>query len=340
VPAGEHPYALLIVSREDTAGSSVHEGVATVAGFTGLDAQIVPRSTQGRRKGRTTLAVDNLGNYRLSVAALAYDENDLVTFRFRPRSARIRPGTASFLKVAVRPRKHFWKGQDRRIPYQLEVQPEAGEHLVLDAQFVQRPLLPRRTLMVLPLLLALLLIGAIIIATLRQQSPVSLAGPSPETVATTVPTTSRAGSTVSASRASVVGSAPATVGGNPVAGGGAGGAGGGGSASAHGFTIDAFAYPGVAGTFQLFEYVVPAGSTVQVTLVRLRDAHADQGTLQIRDGDQVLATQDLTTSNDVEYRPPTPLTLNGGTQVVLAVDCHNAQSACIPSASFTTTTSE
>jgi hypothetical protein len=344
VPAGEYPYALRIVSREDEAGSSVHEGVVTVAGFTGLDAQVVPKSTPGRRKGRTTLAVDNLGNYRLSVAAIGYDQDDLVTFRFRPKSVPARPGTASFLKVSVRPRKHFWKGPDRRIPYQLEVQPEAGEHLVLDAQLVQRPLLPRRTLLILPLILALLLVGAIIVATLRQQSPTSLAGLAPRTVSTTAtPGRTVTGASATISR-SVVGSASVTVGtgGAAVVGGGAGGTGntGAGSASSGGFTIDATAYPGVAGTYQLFSYVVPAGTTVRVTQVHLRDAHVDQGTLQIREGDRVAVSRDLATANDVEYRFSTPLTLNGGTQVVLAVDCHNAQSACTPSAAFTTTTSD
>jgi hypothetical protein len=343
VEAGEYPYALRILSREDEAGSSVHEGLVTVAGFTGLAGQVVPKSTQGRRKGRTTLAVDNLGNYRLSVAALGYDQDDLVTFRFRPKSVAARPGTASFLKVVVRPRKHFWRGPDRRIPYQLEVQPEAGEHVVLDAQLVHRPLLPRRTLLILPVVLALFLMVAIVIATLRQQSPTSLAGPSPliASVTPTTTTSTSASATVSTTKSPPVTSPSVTVGsgGTPVVGGSGAGTGGG-SASPGGFTVDATAYPGVTGTYQLFSYVVPEGSTVEVTQVHLVDTRDDQGAVQIRDGDQVLLSRDLATSSDVQYRFGTPITLNGGTQMVLAVDCHNAQSACTPSATFTTTTSE
>jgi hypothetical protein len=343
VLAGAYPFALQVVSREDEGGSVVQEGTVTLTGFTQLDAQLVPKTARGRRKGKSTLAVDNLGNYRLSVAVLGTNEDDLLVFKFRPRSPSTEPGTATFLKIRAIPRKHFWRGGDRAIPYRLVVRPEIGNPLAVDGVYVQRPLLPRRSLLLIPILFGLLLLVAMLLATLRQQHPVSMAGPSPTPTAPPTPT----GSAGSGAGASATGS------GQPGSGaGGAGGAGGSGSGSGSGesgggasgsggtgslpgqFTIRAAAYPGIAGTEQLFSYDVPDGTAIALSEVHFTDSQDDKGTLQVRAGDTIALSENLPGINGVDYRFDPAIVVQPGEQVTLAVDCDNSATTCQPVATF------
>jgi hypothetical protein len=270
------------------------------------------------------------------------NEDDLLVFKFRPRSPSIEPGTASFLKVRAIPRKHFWRGGDRAVPYRLDVRPEAGNPLAVDGIYIQRPLLPRRSLLLIPLLFGLLLVVAIVLATLRQQTPVSMAGPSP--TATGLPTTTGGTATSGAGSASSTGT------GQPGGAGGAGGngsgsgsgagstAGGSGSGSAGGlpgqFTIRADAYPGIAGTEQLFSYDVPDGTAIAVTEVHFTDSKNDQGTVQVRAGDTIALSENLPGINGIDYRFDPAIVVQPGEQVTLAVDCDNSTTTCQPVATF------
>jgi hypothetical protein len=109
VLAGDHPFAIRVMSREDTEGSIVSEGVATVTEFVALNAEIVPHTSPGRRRtGRHTLAIDNVGNFPLKVDVRPTDQDALLHFRVRPRTPLTRPGTATM--VRVRPKPHRISG--------------------------------------------------------------------------------------------------------------------------------------------------------------------------------------------------------------------------------------
>jgi hypothetical protein len=338
VLAGEYPFALRVVSREDDAGSVVNEGVVTVTGFISLVGQLVPHTTRSRRKGRTTLAIDNSGNYALAIGAVGHDPDDLLDVGFRPRSIVAEPGTATFIKVKLKPHKYFWKGSEVTIGHEIIVQPEFGEDFAVVGAHVQRPLLPRRTLAILPLLMALVLILLILVTTLRQASPASMAGPSPavtgDSSATSSPSavvTGAPASPPSPTAASSKTSATAPVVNTPNPGGPVAG---GDSSGTSSFTVSADAYPGVGGTYQLFDYAVPAGSSVQLTAVKLEDGGNDTGTVEVRVADQVLLSQDLAGLKEINHPFGAPRTLNPGDQVVLAVDCRNTTQSCRPTAVF------
>ncbi|OLR92387.1 COG1470 family protein [Actinokineospora bangkokensis] len=348
VLAGPHPFALRVASREDPGGSVVQEGVVSVERFTEVVAQVVPVTSTGRRRGRHTLAVDNLGNHAHGVEVTAADPDAKLTFRVKPRSPRLEPGTATFVRVKAKPRKYFWKGPDRSHPFGLTVLVPDGAPVEVEAAHTQQPLVPRRFFWLFSLLMALIIIVAVLVLALLRQQPTSIAGPAPTAKATSTsaspPTTPPATTTpappsaqpTAPPAAQPVGSDPLPVGGSggstrvprtttavPVTG---------------GFTIRASAAPGVQGGPQLFSYVVPDGARQRLLSLRLSGPAGDSGHLQVLHGDTPLGDYPLAalTGAGQQLRPdPAPL-LSPGDVVTLAVECANPRELCTPQAVATT----
>jgi hypothetical protein len=345
VLAGDHPFAIRVVSREDTEGSIVSEGIATVTEFVQLNAQIVPHTSRARRTGRHTLAVDNVGNFPLTVSVRPTDPDALLRFRVRPAAPVTEPGTATMIKVRPKPLRHFWRGNPRRIPFTVDVVPDVGRLLTVDAVLNQKPLLPRRFFLLLSLLLVLLLLLILLLTTILQKQPVSMAGPSPLTPSvptpTPTPTTSPPTTTVAPPTTTLptVPLAPPLSPQPPLN----NGAGTGGSSPAGGgsppFTITAVAYPGSPDVVQTFSYAVPAGSTLRLASVALTDQQTDSGTLAVRVDTTPVATFDLADVHDVTYRFPSQPTVTGGQLVTLAVTCADTANPCFVTAAFTTAAS-
>ncbi|WP_370941867.1 hypothetical protein AB5J62_22435 [Amycolatopsis sp. cg5] len=327
VLAGEKPFAIRVLSREDPEGSVVEEGTVTVEAFSSIVTELVPRSSAGRRTGAHTVATDNLGNEAKWLTISAADPDDRLDFRIKPRSALAEAGYATFVKVKARPKKTFWKGVDRTLPFQVSVHPEGEDVFPLNGIMTQRQLLPRGLLLALALLIALALVLAIMLNTILASTPISTARstqPSPTSV------TSSSSSPASGSASSSAGARP----------GGSGKPSGSGPSPAsrssasppHTVRIRTDAGP-VSGDAQLFSYAVRRGYTLAVTTVRLRNTARDAGTLQIRRDDQTLLSIVLDTFTGQSYQPG--WTFTGGQAVVVAVTCQNTRKACTPEVEFT-----
>jgi hypothetical protein len=337
VLAGDHPFALQVASREDPGGSVVQEGVVTLEPFTEVDAAIVPVTSTGRRKGKHTLAVDNLGNQAHGVEVIATDPDSRLVFRVRPHAPKLEPGTATFVRVVARPKKYFWKGPNRVLPFVVKVIVPDGDPIETDAALDQSPLIPRRFLWLFSILFAVLLVLVIIVAALLRQRPQSIAGPAPTAGPTTATTTTTASATSS--------SAPSSPSAPPSSSAGAGDGGGNGNGDGDGdgspvtttFTIRAQAFPGVGGGPQLFSYVVPPGPRHRVTSVVLRNPGADVGQLQLRHGERVLGTLDLADidGEGLTFEPDEPPLVAPGELVTIAVSCGNGTEPCTPAGVFT-----
>lgn len=337
VLAGEHPFALQVASREDPAGSVVQEGLVEVDKFTEVAAGIVPITSSARRSGRHTLAIDNLGNHAHGVEVKAEDVDAKLTFRCKPHAPRLEPGTATFVRVRARPRKYFWKGENRKLPFIVKVLVPESEPVEVEAALDQGPLIPRRVFWLLTALFALLMLLMVIVSMLLRQRPVSIAGPSPSatstppSVSSTTNTSSssapssRRPSTSARPRVANTGAGRTTTSGAPV--------------NRNTFTIGTQAYPGVGGGPQQFSYVVPPGPKYRVTSVVLRNPAADSGQVQIRHGTTVIGTVDLAVvdrdgGDAVTFRPDDPPLVAPGERVTLAVTCTNRRDACTPSGVF------
>jgi hypothetical protein len=337
VLAGEYPFAVQVASREDPGGSVVQEGLVTVAEYAELGAELVPVNSSGARKGKHTLAVDNLGNVEHSIDVRAADPDDKLTFTSRPKVPVLRPGTTTFVKLRARPRKYFWRGADRAWPFSVAVLSELTEPIDLAATFQQRPMLPRRTFLIFSLLIMLLMVIAVLLSTLLRAAPRTMAGPSPS-----VPPTSSSPATATSASGTASSSAPAAPSITPAAptptGAGVGGQAPSArltpAAAATRLTIAGTAYPGVSGP-QLFSYVVPNGRSYRLTALELANPGGDRGSARISLGGTQLAVYDLATVRQASRAPVAPVTATGGQVITMAVTCANTDRPCTPTTTIT-----
>ncbi|NJA57295.1 hydrolase, partial [Streptomyces sp. NEAU-H3] len=74
--AGPNPYAVRITPTEHPDAVTVPEGNLTILPFTEMCAELVPTTVAGRFRGRPRLAVDNLGNTKLTTSMSGEDTGD------------------------------------------------------------------------------------------------------------------------------------------------------------------------------------------------------------------------------------------------------------------------
>ncbi|MFI6699431.1 ricin-type beta-trefoil lectin domain protein [Streptomyces sp. NPDC050509] len=159
--AGPHPYGVQVVPTEHPDATTVAEGNITITPFTELHAELVPPTVKGRFRGRPKLAVDNLGNVKLTASVSGSDNGDQLSYEILPGSVQIEPGRAAFIKATLKPRQITWAGQKQERPYTLDIRRSGAEPTPVDGVYVQRGVLPYWLMTVLSLLLVLTITGLI-----------------------------------------------------------------------------------------------------------------------------------------------------------------------------------
>ncbi len=155
-PAGQLPFGVHVISKEDPQGSVVEEGVVDVAPFSDVFAELAPRTSRGRRGASHDLAIDNRGNAPLNATLSAVDPDRLLSFEMRPPGVVAQPGTATFAKVGVKPTKSFWRGPSQTRPFQVLLDGAGPTPVSVDGTMVQEAILPPWTMRALLLLLGIL----------------------------------------------------------------------------------------------------------------------------------------------------------------------------------------
>jgi hypothetical protein len=153
--SGRIPFGLRVASREDPTGSVVEEGAITVSSYGAITAELMPRTARGRRGARYEIAVDNRGNSERTIRLTATDPAEALRFAFDPPEIVVPPGSASFVRLRVRSRNSFMRGQPKTMPFSVAVEPEGDAPIALEGTFLQEAALPRW------LLPALLVLGAL-----------------------------------------------------------------------------------------------------------------------------------------------------------------------------------
>ncbi|MGX1271279.1 hydrolase [Streptomyces phaeoluteigriseus] len=153
--AGPNPYAVRITPTEHPDAVTVPEGNLTVTPFTEVRAELVPPTVKGRFRGRPRLAIDNLGNTRVTASLSGADTGDRLAYDLQPGNVQIEPGRAVFVDATLRPRQIIWFGSKEEQPYSLAVRRSGAQPLEIDGTFVQRGFLPRWLATALSLTLAL-----------------------------------------------------------------------------------------------------------------------------------------------------------------------------------------
>ncbi|MEU3709876.1 RICIN domain-containing protein [Streptomyces catenulae] len=141
--AGPHPYGVQIIPTEFPEATTVPEGNVTVTPFSEVRAELVPTNVTGRFRGRPRLAIDNLGNVKLTASVTGHDNSDQLSYEIHPANVQVEPGRAAFLKTTLKPRQIIWAGAKQSRPYTLSVQRSGAEPLPVRGTYVQPGLLPR-----------------------------------------------------------------------------------------------------------------------------------------------------------------------------------------------------
>ncbi|MBY8867650.1 peptidoglycan-binding domain-containing protein [Streptomyces sennicomposti] len=141
--AGPNPYAVRITPTEHPEAVTVPEGNLTITPFTEVRAELVPPTVKGRFRGRPRLAVDNLGNTKVTASVSGSDNGDQLSYDLHPSNVQIEPGRAAFVKATLKPRKIIWFGAKEQRPYTLSVQRSGANPLPVEGTYLQRGFLPR-----------------------------------------------------------------------------------------------------------------------------------------------------------------------------------------------------
>ncbi|WP_079086783.1 RICIN domain-containing protein [Streptomyces silvensis] len=141
--AGPNAYAIRITPTEHPDAVTVPEGNLTIASFTEVRAELVPPTVKGRLRGRPKLAVDNLGNTKVTASLSGSDNGEQLSYDIQPGNVQIEPGRAAFVKATLRPREIIWFGSKQERPYTLAVKRSGVAPLDVEGTYVQRTFLPR-----------------------------------------------------------------------------------------------------------------------------------------------------------------------------------------------------
>ncbi|MFC8414421.1 ricin-type beta-trefoil lectin domain protein [Streptomyces coelicoflavus] len=141
--AGPNPYAVRITPTEHPDAVTVPEGNLTITSFTEVRAELVPPTVKGRFRGRPRLAVDNLGNTKVTASVAGSDTGDHLSYEVRPGNVQIEPGRAAFVETTLKPKQVIWFGSKEERPYTLAVRRSGVDPTEVEGTYVQRGFLPR-----------------------------------------------------------------------------------------------------------------------------------------------------------------------------------------------------
>jgi hypothetical protein len=315
VAAGERPFGVRVVSREDPQGVAVEEGSVAVGPFRETVAELVPRNSRASYAATHELAIDNNGNVPIEVFVRGTDPDAALTFRSRPPGLSIAPGQAGFARVRVTAKSLFLSGPPRSHPFQLQVGSADHPPLTVDGSMVQAPLVSRLVRNV-AAVAALAVVGAVLLWVFG----VKPAAESAARGAVAAPLAQQSSAIASlqhqVSSGGGGGQTPAPGAGTPTpaptAGGGTGGSG----------TGQSFARR-LDQSGGRSQYRVPAGTIVSITDLVFQNPGGDHGMVQLQRDGTTLLVENLDDFRDLDYHFVSPITLNANDTIQLAVQCPN-----------------
>ena len=333
VRAGALPVGVRISSREDPQHPTVEELTVDIGRFADAFAELVPRTTRGRRKGSHTLAVDNRGNDRLEANLTAMDPDDRLRFVFEPPNLVVAPGSAGFAKLVVRPLKQFMRGASVAHPFEVQVQPAKDAPLPVQGTLLQEAIIPRWAPKAVVGTLILGLAAVALWATLLKPEVKSTAKEvAQDTVQDALKETAGQIATLAAQVAKVTPPAAAAAAEPPV--------------TAPVSTASADKAPGdpfdgrlqTTAEKQSVSYTVPDGKVLTLTDLVLQNPQGDSGLLSVGRGKDPLLMVRLENFRDLDYHFVAPVLFSAGQTLTLKVECQNPAPAtpesCSPAAYY------
>jgi hypothetical protein len=319
IVAGRATFAVRAASHEDPQGSSVEEGVIDVLPFDDRNAELIPRTSKGKRSAVHDLAIDNRGNAPINLTFAGLDPENSLAYEFEPSQVAVDPGTAQFVKVKIKPAKSFWRGPNKTLPFTVSATEDEQPPLMVDGTMVQVPILPKWFWKAVLAVLALLLLALILWFTLVKPEIKSSAQEAVKPIDKRLD-------------AANIPELPAAAGGGGGGGGGeeptttapttdtvpAGSGAGGGSAFGDPFDTRLEVKSSAGNTAS---YVVPAGKTFALTDMVLQNPQGDTGRLALgRDGTTLLELS-LENFRTHDLHTISPYIFKAGESVTVTITC-------------------
>jgi hypothetical protein len=355
VPAGTVPFAVRAMSQEDPDGSTIEEGAVEVSSFSDLRAVLMPGTARGRRRARYRLVIENEGNTPVHAAVSVADPDLLLEFNVKPETLMAQPGTATFVRLHAAPKKRFFKGPDRTLPFQALLQADDCAPASVNGAMVQEQMLP--TWLMPALAIAGAAAAALVVLwftvlkptvqTAATQAATQAVASNTKQLASTAAKASQAADQANqaAQRANSAASGTAATDATAAKNGsspspGASGAGGATTGNPVSSMLTASASP--SATYDTVPYSIPKNGKLDVTDIVLQNPLGDTGLLQVRSGSTVLFVFGLANFRSIDYHFVQPLVFTSSAPLVLAVQCQTpgtGAKACTDGLSFSGTLS-
>jgi hypothetical protein len=306
---GQTPFGVSIRPRRPDALGVAEEGTVEVGEFADTDAELVPRNSTGRLRGRHDLTFANKGNGRVEVEVSASDPDELLRFTYAPGLLGLPAGTAGYSRIRARPRKRLWWGQPKTIPFSVFVEPAGGgAATTLDAVMVQLPIIPRWSPRALMALAALALAWLVLLKPTVQDTAKKAA----------VAQVHKATSTPAPTPTATASATPSPTPTQPGGGAGSGSGTGKGPGKAATPTPTPSATDGRLELGGTAVYTVPKGKAMAVTDLVFENSNARDGVVQLERNGAVLLVLDLVDFRYLDYHFVTPISLAAGDKLQLA----------------------
>ncbi|HTW06350.1 MAG TPA: hypothetical protein VME46_02505 [Acidimicrobiales bacterium] len=360
--AGAVPFGVRVVSREDPAGSVVEEGTVTVTPFSDVVAELTPRATRVRSRGRVQVLVDNRSNVAFRAELAGTDTDEAFYYIFQPPFVDVAPGTVNFTKLTIRAKARYWRGPATTTPVQVflrqpqvpvaegeEAPPPSGPHpaeIPTDGAVLREALLPGWLPKALAALVALILLLALAwykllkpqITAAAQNSVAKAIKPIEKQIGTiqhALPPTTAGGGQGGGGTTTTT-SPPATTTSTTAAS----------KATTSTTSVTTKPKPTTAptvvtpinqsitsrGNNTVAVFAVPEHHTLQVTDILLENSAGVSGNIYLERNGVVLMSWAMANFRDLDYHWITPIYFASGTQLQLAVrDCAGV---CTPSLYF------
>jgi hypothetical protein len=145
--AGAVPFAVKATPHHDPINSEVEEGTVTVAALARIAVpELVPVNSQGYRRARHQLLIQNTGNVAVPVLVSSADPDGMLRFSMRPSGFVLAHNETRRLRVRVRAPRYLLTGSARQHRFAVTLGAEGIPALKIPGTFTQRPLLGRRLL--------------------------------------------------------------------------------------------------------------------------------------------------------------------------------------------------
>lgn len=324
VPAGELRFGVRVVPTEHPDETVVPEGSVEVLPFMETTAELVPRTSHGRRGARVRVAIDNRGNLPVTVGLRGSDPAEALQFGVRPEVSTVGSGHATFTQLRVEPVKSMWRGQPRTLAYTATVEPRDGTPVTLDGTFVQEPLIPSW----LPkALLALLAVAAALVAlwfmvlrgavhSAAQEAVQDQVAEAAQQADAAQEAAEQAGAAAGGAEQSAQVAGDAAVKADEIVG---------------GTVVPPLEVPTsgrlevttAPGTTDDDRFTVPDGQSIELTDLVLSNPQGDFGRIRLEMADEVILDSALENFRDLDYHYISPIVGAAGDELVMTVECNS-----------------